>query len=46
MLINIYTYIRITTKKLSRLYLQRIFILYEIRKAVIESNSIIQVLFF
>jgi hypothetical protein len=43
-LTNIYTYIRITTKKLSRFYLQRILILCEIKEIVIELNSIVQIL--
>jgi hypothetical protein len=43
-LTNIYTYIRVTTKKLSRLYLQKMLVLYRIRKIAIESNSIIQIL--
>jgi hypothetical protein len=40
-LINIYTYIRVTTKKLSRFYLQRMLVLYRVREVVIESNSIV-----
>jgi hypothetical protein len=40
-LINIYTYIRVTTKKLNRLHLQRILVLYRVREVVIESNSIV-----
>jgi hypothetical protein len=37
-LINTYTYIRIITKKLNRLYLQKILVLCGIKKIVIESN--------
>jgi hypothetical protein len=43
-LINIYIYIKITIKKLSRLYLQRILVLCGVKEIVIKSNSIIQVL--
>jgi hypothetical protein len=43
-LTNIYTYIRVTTKKLNRFYLQKILVLYRIREVAIESNSIIQIL--
>jgi hypothetical protein len=41
---NAYTYMRITTKKLSRLHLQRILVLYGVREVAIESNSIVQIL--
>jgi hypothetical protein len=40
-LTNIYTYIRIITKKLNRLYLQRILILWGVREITTKSNSII-----
>jgi hypothetical protein len=40
-LTNIYIYIRVTTKKLSKLYLQKILVLYKIKEIIIESNSII-----
>jgi hypothetical protein len=40
-LINIYIYIRVITKKLSRLYLQKILVLYRVREIAIESNSIV-----
>jgi hypothetical protein len=40
-LTNTYIYIRVTTKKLSRLYLQKILVLYGVREIVIESNSIV-----
>jgi hypothetical protein len=40
-LINIYIYIRVTIKKLSRFYLQRILVLYGVKEIVIESNSIV-----
>jgi hypothetical protein len=43
-LTNTYTYIKVTTKKLSRLYLQRILVLYGVREVVTESNSIVQIL--
>jgi hypothetical protein len=43
-LTNIYTYIRIIIKKLSRFYLQRIIMLYKIKEMAIKSNSIIQIL--
>jgi hypothetical protein len=42
-LINTYTYIRVTTKKLNRFYLQKILVLYGIKEIVIKSNSIVQV---
>jgi hypothetical protein len=40
-LTNIYTHIRVTTKKLSRLYLQKILVLCGIKEVAIESNSIV-----
>jgi hypothetical protein len=43
-LTNIYIYIRVTTKKLNRFYLQKILVLYGVREIVIESNSIVQIL--
>jgi hypothetical protein len=43
-LTNIYIYIRITIKKLNKLYFQKILMLYKIKEIVIKSNSIVQVL--
>jgi hypothetical protein len=43
-LTNIYTYIRVITKKLSGFYLQRILVLYRIKEIAIESNLIVQIL--
>jgi hypothetical protein len=40
-LTNIYIYIRVTTKKLSRLYLQKILVLCGVKEIAIESNSIV-----
>jgi hypothetical protein len=40
-LTNIYTYIRVITKKLNGFYLQRILVLCGIKEIVIESNSIV-----
>jgi hypothetical protein len=43
-LTNTYTYIRVITKKLNRLYLQKILVLYKVKEVAIKSNSIIQIL--
>jgi hypothetical protein len=40
-LTNTYTYIRVTTKKLSGFYLQKILVLYKMKEVAIESNSIV-----
>jgi hypothetical protein len=40
-LTNTYIYIRVTTKKLNRLYLQRILVLYRVKEIITKSNSII-----
>jgi hypothetical protein len=43
-LTNIYIYIRVTTKKLNRFYLQKILVLYGVKEVATKSNSIIQIL--
>jgi hypothetical protein len=43
-LTNTYTYIRVTTKKLSGLYLQKILVLYGVREIATKLNSIVQIL--
>jgi hypothetical protein len=40
-LTNTYIYIKITTKKLSRLYLQKILMLCGVKEIATESNSIV-----